>query len=373
MSLSKVSKPGSNDKSTFTEIETISFSHEWIIKNFSLCNRRMESTNFKSDDNDDRDWNLVLYPNGNTKRDNKCKGYLSIFLGVTSKKPPEEQDTDEFESDSDTECVSMSTVKPIAKVVYTISVRNSDPKKTRSLSITKLHKMTAAQGWCQFMNRELLFKDIDGFLKDDTLIIQCDIKLQGSISTTSCSNINFPKTSVSCLSEDLKTLLIGSNFSDVTLSVSGQKVAANKCILAARSPVFRAMFENDCVEAKSGSVNIEDIDVDIVEQMLQYIYTDVVPDLSVDNAAGLFAAADKYCLIRLKESCGMYLASSLTVDNCISVLMLADLHSAEHLKSLTLEFIKGKSSVIDSEEWKNMIDQKPQLATDLCRAFYAKK
>lgn len=47
----------------------------------------------------------------------------------------------------------------------------------------------------------------------------------------------------------------------------------------------------------------------------------------------------QYALERLKVMCEEALCSSLTVENVSEVLVLADLHSAEQLKSHAIDFI----------------------------------
>ena len=67
----------------------------------------------------------------------------------------------------------------------------------------------------------------------------------------------------------------------------------------ARSQVFAAMFEHDMEEAKHNRVEVKDVDSEVMDQMLRFIYTGKAPDLE-RMAAELLAAADKYALDRLK-------------------------------------------------------------------------
>jgi speckle-type POZ protein len=62
--------------------------------------------------------------------------------------------------------------------------------------------------------------------------------------------------------------------------VEGEELEAraHKCILAARSPVFAAMFANRMAEVTSSSdgitvVHIDDISRPVFEALLRYIYT----------------------------------------------------------------------------------------------------
>ncbi|KAI4970135.1 hypothetical protein ZWY2020_001049 [Hordeum vulgare] len=60
--------------------------------------------------------------------------------------------------------------------------------------------------------------------------------------------------------------------------VSGQSFAAHKLILAARSPVFMAEFFGNMKEKSSQSVEIEDMEGEVFKALLQFIYTDAVPE-----------------------------------------------------------------------------------------------
>lgn len=55
-------------------------------------------------------------------------------------------------------------------------------------------------------------------------------------------------------------------------------------------------------------------------------------------AAKLLAAADKYCLPRLRLICESALCKSISVDSVARILALADDHHAVDLKSICLKF-----------------------------------
>ena len=81
-------------------------------------------------------------------------------------------------------------------------------------------------------------------------------------------------------------------FSDVCLCAGGREFKAHKAILATRSPVFGAMFEHEMEESRKGRVEISDIDPDVFQELLRFIYTGTTPQLQ-GMADDLLAAADK--------------------------------------------------------------------------------
>ena len=64
-----------------------------------------------------------------------------------------------------------------------------------------------------------------------------------------------------------------------------------------RSPVFRAMFDHDMLESCQRHVDIPDISIDVMKDLVRFIYTGVAPNLET-LAPELLAAADKVRAIR---------------------------------------------------------------------------
>ncbi|XP_044010271.1 speckle-type POZ protein-like [Aphidius gifuensis] len=95
---------------------------------------------------------------------------------------------------------------------------------------------------------------------------------------------------------------------------------AIKCILGARSPVFAAMFEHE--EFKKNETNevvIEDIDEDVFEEFLHYIYTGETSNVA-KMPMKLLVAADKYQVACLKKICEESICETINLDNVASVL-----------------------------------------------------
>ncbi|GIY19768.1 speckle-type POZ protein-like A [Caerostris extrusa] len=119
---------------------------------------------------------------------------------------------------------------------------------------------------------------------------------------------------------------------DVKLRTGAETFPAHWFILSARSPVFRAMLQSDVNEKAQDCIDIEDVDAETVRRMLLYMYTDACEDLQWESASKLYAAADKYQILSLKEECSSFLMSNLDTANACDALMIADLHKDEHLK-----------------------------------------
>ena len=95
-----------------------------------------------------------------------------------------------------------------------------------------------------------------------------------------------------CALECYQTLLQSGTLADFTFVVSGKEFAVHKAFLAARSPVFAGMFEHDMKEQIENRLELPDIDMEVFEVLLSYIYSDKIPDLD-KFALELFSVADK--------------------------------------------------------------------------------
>ena len=109
--------------------------------------------------------------------------------------------------------------------------------------------------------------------------------------------------------------------------------------------------------------------------MLNFIYTGNVssPDAISEIISELFKAADKYQLDLLKDVCEESLCSNLKVNNCLEYLVLGDMHHTSKLKKLALRLVVEKAdSIIETEVFKDLLKQKPELAYEVKKALTKK-
>lgn len=90
----------------------------------------------------------------------------------------------------------------------------------------------------------------------------------------------------------MEKLLHDGKFSDVTIKVKGKQFQAHKAILASRSKVFEAMFKVDCIEKKENMTKIDDVEPEVFQEVLNYIYFGQV-NVSPLTAADIFEISDK--------------------------------------------------------------------------------
>jgi hypothetical protein len=79
---------------------------------------------------------------------------------------------------------------------------------------------------------------------------------------------------------------------DVEFLVSGVMRAAHRVILGARSPVFASLFDDSSVESVTRKVKINDIEIEVFDELLFFLYTGTLR--STANNRNLLRVAEKY-------------------------------------------------------------------------------
>lgn len=342
---------------SFTDNEPdIKFDHAWSISNFP---KKMEMENgeelksgvfvVKTKDRT-TDWFMRINPNGEEK---SCKGFVSLFLykdGVCE--------------------VPINT-----DIIF--SIIDKDGAKTRAKRCEyQFDKNLPSdnRGFAKFVSHTELKHPSLNLLPNDQLTILCEISITGD-SITHNGTSKPPGRHVkevkpqNKLAIDMSTIFESGKFADCTINCEGREFHCHKNILSARSTVFDAMFSHDMEENKRGKVDIIDLDADTVYDMIAYIYSEKVPDLST-KAAYLLSAAEKYDLQELKTMCEIALCENIALDNVVELLILADLHSASSVRSLALKFIVDNSREVTAQPgWRDKLRNNPDLMADMFEAI----
>lgn len=147
------------------------------------------------------------------------------------------------------------------------------------------------------------------------------------------------------LADRAKSLLKSSRFADTKFHFlkNNKWIEANKSLLAMASPIFETMFFSDSnyKEATTGVVEIIDIDSDVFEKLLVWIYTKEVDFENEEDAMDLFEAANKYEMIDLENVCEEYMLYNTSPENACALWKFADLHGKQEIKDHALKFIQN--------------------------------
>ncbi|XP_030008842.1 kelch repeat and BTB domain-containing protein 3 isoform X2 [Sphaeramia orbicularis] len=120
---------------------------------------------------------------------------------------------------------------------------------------------------------------------------------------------------------------------DFTIKAQERSFPCHRCVLAACSDFFRAMFEVDMRERGDGSVNLANQCPAAVGSFLDFAYSGetLITDTNVDM---IFQLASFLQVSVLSKACSDFLIGTMDLCNCLSLLSLAEAYgSASLLKS----------------------------------------
>ncbi|KHN82018.1 BTB and MATH domain-containing protein 41 [Toxocara canis] len=314
-----------------TKMDTVVFMHKWSISQFSVqqelsnAGEFLESNTFGST-NGEYKFRLKLFPSG---KDEECRGYLSLFLQI----------------------IKCPSPKLRFRVNFYIDATDGPRGCALNKNVVTINRggiVTASK----FFSTETLKSRLSRFLPDDVLTVGVELTVYGEQS--------------SC--RDLGQLLDSSDFSDFALQVGRRTFRCHKAILSARSPFFQAMFRNQSnQENVAGEAILEDITAEAVSAILEYIYKDNCSDLA-NHPMEIMAAADRFCLDRLKLQCQEVLVRDMTVANVCERLRAADLYGAPKLKKKALSiFQRNRQAILESREWNDLETDCPSLAASVLK------
>ena len=136
--------------------------------------------------------------------------------------------------------------------------------------------------------------------------------------------------------------------------------------------MFHAMLSHDMKEKRSGRIVIEDLDVDAVEGMLEFIYSGRVKDIKL-KAFALLAAAEKYDLILLKQLCVNSLCLNINCSNVLDMLVLSEVYNEPTLWSISLEYpTEHRKKILDLNDWKLKLKNHPELLAEMYESVLKK-
>ena len=344
--------------------ELIKCDFEWTLENFAhqdfdlqLPNtNQIVSTDFSVDSFPDIKWHLAIY----TEKKRDFQGLNSNFTGFKL-------------------CSKEARTQPSLLQVEFAFLNEQREKVIKN----ELKFPILANKYCNLIMYEIATPEISStwpFSQKGHLTIFCEIQTMSNQVITSGKEMC--KLSADQFQPFLQSrevfltafqdLFENKNLSDVTLKIQDSSFPAHKAILAARSPVFAAMFNHELKEKLANEVEISNFKPEVFKEIIRYIYTcKVPPKKMVEFAPEILAAADAYYLSDLKDECEKHLGYRLSADNCIEFLLLADLHSAELLKKKALDFFRRHPvEVFTSDGWMKAKLNESEVLCEMMRSVF---
>lgn len=330
--------------------ETVNGSHLYSIKGYSLS-KGMGTGKYMSSETftvGGYQWAIYFYPDGKNPEDGAL--YVSVFIALAS-------------DGTDVRALfELTLLDQSGKEKH--KVHSHFDRALESGPYTLKYK-GSMWGYKRFFRRTAL--EASDYIKDDCLAMRCTV---GVVRTRMEAPRQFsvavpPSDMGKCLGK----LLDSGLGSDVVFEIGEESLKAHKLILAARSPVFRAQFFGLVGDPKAARVAVEDMDPGVFKAMLQYVYTDELPEgRETVLLQHLLAAADRYGLDRLKSLCEQRLCGEIAPDTVAATLALAEQHQCVQLKAACLKYAAVPSNlgaVMQTEGFGYLEEACPSLLSDL--------
>ncbi|KAI6181260.1 Speckle-type POZ protein B-like protein [Aphelenchoides besseyi] len=259
------------------------------------------------------------------------------------------------------ECALYLVIKDLAghskvSVQCNLWIKNSK-LRLRKISFNRAYTTVSGYGFSGYVNQEHLY----AFAQNEPFDVCCNVR--PIIETTSCFHC------VSSRSE-LGSFFNNPLFADAEIHVEDKVFKVSRLMVSIKSPVFRAMFDKETQEQKSGVVTIKDFEAEMVEKMLIYIYKGEVADLE-EVAVQLLPVADCYQVNDLVKKCYDSILSNLTAEIALPILELAV--ERDHLKDFqdrVFKFAhKNYSAIRKLDYCEEFMIEHPKIAVKLLNIF----
>uniref|UniRef100_A0A0N5CBT9 Speckle-type POZ protein n=1 Tax=Strongyloides papillosus TaxID=174720 RepID=A0A0N5CBT9_STREA len=335
----------SNDDLCDIHGEITKFTYTCSIDNFS---QRPEKTGesikfpiYVSGAKDKSEWCLHIYPNG---KDEESEGHVSVFLKF------------------------LNPDKAKAKLMFSIlNYKQEKGNVSDAVSHDFDNERNSTRGCSKFVNRDFLFSKWSGLLVNDRLTILCETEIielgpEKHDNSETSINITIPESK---LSLDYADMFGSPFFTDCSIKAEDTEIKVHKVILCARSSVFSDIFKNTLEKLQTNVIEIEGFSVEVVREMLKYIYKDEVSNIQ-SMAADVLAIADKFKLDRLKVIASKYLCGDLTIENACERFILSEKFSSQELKEFCQTFIIDNAEhLTTTKEWEELVKNHPFLVESL--------
>ncbi|XP_028992421.1 kelch-like protein 41a isoform X1 [Betta splendens] len=152
------------------------------------------------------------------------------------------------------------------------------------------------------------------------------------------------------LQDGLKELLNENKLIDCILKVGDRSIPCHRLIMAACSPYFRELyFAEDVVEADKKEVVIENLDPNVMEVIVNYMYSAEI-DINDDNVQDILAAANRFQIPSVFTVCVNYLQKNLSRKNCLAIYRLGLMLNCIRLAVAARDYIADRFETVSRDE-----------------------
>ncbi|KAJ8375013.1 hypothetical protein SKAU_G00055930 [Synaphobranchus kaupii] len=151
------------------------------------------------------------------------------------------------------------------------------------------------------------------------------------------------------LQDGLYDLLESDTFVDCVLKIKDKEFPCHRLVLAACSSFFRAMFKSGQEEFKKREIVLEEVEPDIMEIILKYIYTSNIV-VTEHNVQDIFTVANLLQIPSIFTVCVSFLQKRLSLSNCVAIFRLGLMLDCPRLAISARDFICKSFQLIRQDQ-----------------------
>ncbi|KAL4239718.1 Kelch-like protein 41 [Mactra antiquata] len=168
------------------------------------------------------------------------------------------------------------------------------------------------------------------------------------------SENNFMLKYHQALSQGIEEVWQDESFSDIVIKIGTKSYNCHRLVLASLSAYFNAMFRSGMKETVDGSADLQNIEPEIFEAVLKFMYSGCNV-ITQENVERLLEAAVMLQISCLQEQCESYLKNQIGPDNCLGIWQLASNLSCASLKKKTWTYIlEFFPAILNTEEYSQI-------------------
>ncbi|KAJ0005675.1 hypothetical protein NQD34_015569 [Periophthalmus magnuspinnatus] len=151
------------------------------------------------------------------------------------------------------------------------------------------------------------------------------------------------------LQDGLKELLNENKLVDCVLKIGDRSIPCHRLILSACSPYFRELyFSEDGEESQEKEVVLENLDPNIMELIVNYMYSAEI-DINDNNVQDILVVANRFQIPSVFTVCINYLQKQLSQKNCLAVYRLGLMINCPRLAIAARDYIADRFQQLSKE------------------------
>lgn len=140
-------------------------------------------------------------------------------------------------------------------------------------------------------------------------------------------------------------------FTDIEIEVGGERLAAHRVILCAKSPFFKAMFTNSFADSTESRISLPKENAKTFGLFLDFLYQGYLTFEKIDEPEifALLPMADKYQMPDLVKVCQKAICQRMTKSNLLEIYLFGKSLNCDALKILCNNFIDNHHGLRDAK------------------------